>query len=263
MKLKPIEIDIENKRLYAQVAFLVDNDSFLKDIQEVRQRFHIDPTFQKANYFEKSSDDELAKIKTFDLSRLKNKTKISKQQVEFFKKVAEIRGKYKYPPYFDDIIIQAILFNKTRSAKTTFAILHITDGVNLNHDLEMAILLSPISTKKEVNQAFEEATSLMKDYKKYHPLTTKIKMRKGDLKEIERDRDWFWKNINGQSPHDIAITDNGGLNKYKDIKKQMKYAGDLSESVRRNHERYLNSILNYEEMVRKAINRYKDNLTTR
>lgn len=260
-KFKRVEIDIEDKRQFAQLAFLFDNFSLIEEIQKVREEFHISSELQNSDFFGKATDKELSSIRMFDLGTSDKilKDDDRKFRIKFFKRVYLLRNKFEYPPQFDDAIIQAILFNKVRSLKSTQAVLHHSD---VNQSLEMTIVITPISTKAEVLEAFSQATSLMHDYKKYHPISKKIKMKKGTLEDIERDRDWYWKNINGRSPHQIAIEDNGGLDYYNEIKKQMRYAGDLSEVVRRKNDRYINTILNYEEMVRKAVNRYKENLST-
>lgn len=254
---KQIQINISDKRLYAQIAFLVDNANFLIDIEKVRKEFKIDSVFQNPNFFEIASDEDLTKIRSFDPNR-QSKTK---QRIEFFKKVAGIRQKYKYPPYFDDAIIQAMLFNKIMSIKATQAVLHQASQPNVSHNLEMALFITPISTKKEVDAAYREATNLMKDYKNYHPISTKIKMKKGDLKDIERDRNWFWRNKNGEGSRQIAITDDRGKDYYLEVKKKMKYAGDLSDEDQKKYDKYLNNIDIYARMVQKAIDRYKANLS--
>lgn len=182
MDIKPIIINIDNKRLYAQIAFLVDRSDFLKEIQDIRQEYAIDPKLQADGYFETASDDELSQLQ---------------QRADIYKVAAMIRQKYKYPPYFDDIIVQAILFHKVRLIKQTKVVAHLAKTITtpfskldlFENYFEMAILITPLSTKEEVLEAFEESKQMRSDYKQHHPLLDKLNKRA--LNNIVRDRNWY------------------------------------------------------------------------
>jgi len=184
MTIKPIKIDIEDikdKRLYAQIAFLVDRSDFLKEIQSIRKEYRIDPSLQRDDYLRTASDESLSALPKIS-ARLLNR-------------VAEIRHSFHCPPYSDDAIIQAILFHKIKSIKATQVILHRKSNDSNIHTysgshFEMAILLTPLSTKKEVIAAFEESKKLRSMYKSNHRLA--LPFSKKTLNNFVRDRDWYW-----------------------------------------------------------------------
>ncbi len=182
MDIKPVIIDIDDKRLFAQIAFLVDRPDFLKEIQDIRQEYDIDPELQADGYFETASDDELSQLQ---------------QKSDIYRVAARIRQKYKYPPYFDDIIVQVILFHKVHSTRQTKVVTHLAKAItprtskpdlSENH-LEMSIHITPLSTKKEVLEAFEESKKLRSEYMQQHPLLDKLDKRA--LNNIVRDRNWY------------------------------------------------------------------------
>lgn len=180
MKITPIQIDIEDKRLYAQIAFLVDRNDFLTDIKTIRKNYQIDRELQKTDYFEKSTDASLSLLPAL--------------KAQLLPEVAKLRHKYQYPPYFDDVILQVILFNRVQVIKSTQVVMHIAkdshDQKMSEQSMEMAILLTPLSTKQEVIAAFDESKKLRQEYENKHPLTKTLE--KDTLTNVVRDRNWYW-----------------------------------------------------------------------
>lgn len=184
MNIKPVIINIDDNRLYAQVAFLVDRPDFLKDIQKIRQDCKIDPKMQNEDYFKTASDDELLQLK---------------QRADIYKVAANVRQKYNYPPYFDDIIVQTIMFHKVHSIRQTKVVTHLAKAITtptsksdlLDNHLEMTIHITPATTKEEVIEAFAVSKKLRSKYEDQHPLT-KI-LDKKTLRNLKRDRLWYWR----------------------------------------------------------------------
>lgn len=221
MNIKPIEIDIEDKRLYAQIAFLVDRSDFLQEIANLRMKFNIDSSFQQNNYFETASDDSLS-----SLHELK---------AQLLPEIARLRDTYKYPPYFDDVIFQVIMFNRVQSIKSTQVVMHLVKDSETqklpDQNMELAILLTPLSTKQEVMSAFEEAKKLRSEYENRHPLSEVLD--KDTLTNIIRDRKWYLQKLSGKTYKEIVDEWNNTLG---------------------------NSYIEEENDVIKAVSRYKKNL---
>lgn len=184
MKIKPVTIDIEDKRLFTQVAFLVDRPDFIQKVHEIRKEYKIDAKMQSTNYFKTVSDEELRQLQ---------------QRSDIYKVAAKIRQKFKYPPYFDDFIVQTILFNRVHAIRQTKTVTHLAKTITTplskpdlseNH-LEMAIHITPLSTKKDVLKAFEETKQVSTEYEHTHQLSKVLDQ--DTLTNIERDRRWYWR----------------------------------------------------------------------
>lgn len=194
MDIKPIEIDIEDikdKRLYAQVGFLVDCPGFLKKIVAIRKKYKISSRFQQKNYFETASDESISSI--------------SGLKVQLLPEIVKLRAEYKYPPYFDDVIFQTIMFNKVRIIKSTQVVMHLANNSKTqklsDQNMELAILLTPLSTKQEVVDAFDEAKKLRQEYESKHPFSEVL--NKDTLTNVVRDRKWYIQKLSGMTYKEI------------------------------------------------------------
>lgn len=226
MYIKPIEIDIEDikdKKLYAQIVFLVDRPDFLKKILAIRKKYQIDSDFQQKSYFETASYESLSSI--------------SGLKAQLLPEIAKIRTEYKYPPYFDDVIFQIIMFNRVRTIKSAQIVMHLVNDSTTQklseQNMELAILLTPLSTKQEVMDAFDESKKLRHQYVSKHPLSEILD--KDTLTNIARDRKWYLQKLTGMT--------------YKEILDEWNTNSE-------------NSYIEDENDVIKAVSRYKKSLLT-
>ncbi len=288
MNIKPIEIDIEDKRLYAQIAFLVDSPTFIdRNIQSIRKRFKIESTFEaddfnswenhiltlagynleeywtmdKVGSNAKNPDDNEWKRKIQWLrSTQANFLKKASIQKDFMESIVKLRKLHNYPPLFDSVIQQAVLFHRVTHFKTAVGtVSYDTLPISSNSDeAVMAIIVTPFSTQEDILSAFNEAKKLKHEYVFTNPLDEKL--GKDTIPNIRRDREWYWQIFNGKRQHDIAVSENKGAAYYADVKKKMKFAGDLPDKQRAEYERYIEYIRNYTETIRKAVKRYEKEL---
>lgn len=210
-KYKPVEISIENKNVHAQIAYLVDSPMFLFDIQSVRDQFHIEKLFTYGDY--DSWNNHLFELAGFDSSEIKEINSLGNEEkqewidsrIDEHEHLIELRSDYqhqlakirmfnRYPPLFDDVIQQAVLFHKVLEFKTTYATIirkpsTLKGSKNDEHDATLAIILTPNSTKNDVLKAYDEAMKLRPNYELYNPLYIELD---SDPDYIERDRLWFW-----------------------------------------------------------------------
>ncbi len=70
--MKQIQIDITDKRVYAQIAFLVDSPTFLDLIEKVRSKFEIVTPFTSGN----SWHDHVIRLAGYDLDEYLSMEKI-------------------------------------------------------------------------------------------------------------------------------------------------------------------------------------------
>lgn len=156
MKIEPVEILLEDNKAFAQVAFLLDNPLFLKDLKKLRDKYKIVKPLDFSFYdfichfieLRKGNAEKLLKENDFKLNlsglqyifeepeRLfeyliehQSEKQLGQDLYEkaidieqqFIKDINDIRKKYLYPPMFNSCIFQAVLFNKVEIFRTAFA----------------------------------------------------------------------------------------------------------------------------------------------
>lgn len=206
-----VEIDIKDKRSEYQIAILVDSPLFLFDIQGIRNQFHIKQLFKYGDY--QSWNNHLFELAGFDIddikeindsyneaknqwmeSRKEEYERLNELRLSFSESLANTRQLFRYPAIFDDVIQQAVLFNKVSDFKTTYATLirepSKLQGSDIEHpDVTLAIILTPNSTLEDVYKAYLEAMQLKPNFELYNPLYINLD---DDPDTTKRDRLWFW-----------------------------------------------------------------------
>lgn len=219
-----VDIKCKKKLAFQDCAYLVDKPDFLLSLRTIRKKYNID-SFMPINKFQ---DWWLSKIKE-DLNEYGTKGKsinganrlfsnprnkptedeILKslpyhQQFDFETKL--LTRRYRRPGYFHLIIKHAIVCNEVddSSWEPTYADVRPWELPTDEYLMpEVVIVLSPISTPKDVRKTFEDAQKLFveNEHLKYFS-----EVRKNPADEIFRDRKWYWKNIAGKSYTDIALS---------------------------------------------------------
>lgn len=228
---EPIEIDerFENHRFF-QVATLVDRPDCLLDLLELHKKY--------LNYL------LTAKNKVFSLNDLPEKIR---DEAGF------LPTKYFRPPTLEKAMISAVVFWKIslddyqpvyfRTENSTKPLDSLT-GVN------MTMVLDQFTTKSEIEKIFtEKFEKYREEFLKYSPpklnqkLFVNLKEAK-NISNIKRDRKWYWRNENGESYAQIALSE---LNE-EDRVKQLRHDNSLTDVAG-------------VESVKKAIQRYKKLIT--
>lgn len=266
--MKPIQIDITDKRVYAQIAFLVDSPTFIKSLEKVRAQFHILSPFDSSN----SWHNHLLKLAGYDLDEywkmekigpdnkgwseksewMKNTEdnfmKMANLEKEFMQSIANIRKLHHYPVLFDFVIRQAILFHRVTDFKTAMAVLSYNNMPVSSDDDDpiLAIVVTPSSTKEDVIAAFDDSKNLRKQYEFTNPLDSKLD--NDTVTNIERNRNWHWDQYLGKTYKEILENWNNMCPYYKAGKehpngKTCKYCG-----------------LENQNMIERAVARYRKNL---
>lgn len=270
MKTKPVQIDISDKRLFAQIAFLVDSPTFLDLIQKVRTKFQIAIPFASGNL--DSWHNHVLKLAGYDLDTYwkmekiepdnkewkiksdwlkateQNFVRMTQIENDFMGAIAKIRKLHHYPVLFDSVIRQAILFHRITDFKTAMAVLTYNNMPTTpdEDDPIMAIIITPHSSKSDVLSAFGDAQKLKKQYEFANPLDKKLD--KDTVTNIERNRNWHWSQYSGNTYKEILNDWNDTCTFYREGKEhpngqKCEYCG-----------------LENQNMIERAVARYRQNL---
>lgn len=225
-KLIPIEIDdrFENNR-YFQLVTLLDRPDCLREIMEFRSKFN--------SYL--ASPERLKQTTTEEFEQLR-------VDITF------LASKYFRPTNFESVMLAATLSNKVTLKDykpVKFKIYNSLKWAKYPKGISMTIILDQFTTKKELDELFDKK---FEKYKKkmfelvpdglWSPLYRELKDPKNII-NIKRDRQWYWRNLNGESYAQIALSE---LSE-KEKQQQMKLNNPLTdvsgvEGVKRSIQRY-------------------------
>jgi hypothetical protein len=281
-----IDIDIEDNGIYTQVAFLVDRPGFVDDIKEIRKLYKIEVPFSSdplvlehhlirlagytpdpINHLNDETVDFVMSDEIMDSSKakenyeklntsLKNKKpiedKLRKKEIGFREAITNCRRKHQYPEIFNQVVKQAVLFNTISRFKTAYAT-HFNRSEEDNilqpspSDELMAIVVTPYSTKKDIELAYEECKTHIRSLIEitspvYHMIG------KDTITNIKRDRYWYWEKMSGKRYQTILDEWNNRCSYYKNGQAhpdntKCEYCGLEDQNV-----------------IEKAVSRYKSNL---
>lgn len=284
MKIEPILIDLNENGAYTQVAFLVDRQGFLEDIEQIRKKFKINAPFSDNPFdlenqlyslagftpkqVDKARKEHTDAITSLDLDddsqfkigyeKIENaekaekpiKGKIRKVEHGFREAIAEIRRKYQYPEIFDEVIKQAVLFHKITKFKTAYATYFNPHAARENFspaDTIMAIAVTPYSTEEDIKAAFQDCKDNIREFVEMFSPVYK-NMEKDTISNIKRDRKWYWEYKSG--------------NKYKDIldKWNKMCPNFITSTAHPDNQKCQYCDLADQNVIEKAVSRYKKNL---
>lgn len=225
MKYTPVKIDVENSKIYAQIAFLIDSPVFIDQISDIRFKYGIKKPFKDIGSWVNHNVQKVGfNLDEFDAMQnmtLKNRDVHTKSEIRlkwfetnksrlikllsvyksFNSDLAKIRKYCHYPATFDAIISQVILFNRIRHFSTATSDIFWGGKVPNVEDLDtptIGIFVSPFSDKKDVLKEFDTAK---KRYKEEYDMVTPIdpKLDTDTLTNIVRNRTWHWEQLNGRT----------------------------------------------------------------
>lgn len=208
MSIKPIEIKVDDKWKFGEVAFLVDREDFLEDIAKARKLLGIKkliPNTEIAiNKWKGEEQNEALKAQLIkELSTVTRSQKIKDKLLK----------KYHKPLFFANILDAVILCgNVTDKDFSTTAYVQIIDPMDYieRHKHRkflgyprIAIIISPETKLSEVKEVFRKNVPSEMDYFKNEYLNSKSKLH-STISNIKRDRRWYWENKNGNSAAKIC-----------------------------------------------------------
>lgn len=213
MKITKIEIDTTNKKHRTDIAILVDKIEFLRDIQELRNKWNI-KTIYDPTQFDKFLNWDIAG----DKDRISNPKVTKKRLDQFNNDIIALRNKYNRTKNFDIVIKCSVGFNRIpewvyKSCYWDKILISPTDNPEDTKNYQYAIIVTPRTEKKEVEEAYNELQEHIRNKIEFHkhdisyneatedeikehvfgavyPASDITKFK--TLKELDRTREWFW-----------------------------------------------------------------------
>lgn len=219
----PIKIQIEDDRRFADVAFLLDRDDFLKDVVKIRKSSGLavqiydsskqwtddrwnTPLEARLKHSEATQDLENqlqdmnymfdlpieGKIAVLDAYR---KADRMLPENAFTQDIKAIRKKYKKAPNFDRIIAQAVLYGEVRDEDYITCELEIdrpeVDIVDYDKEARVVVVLYPFVKSDDIEKIVrEKAEKVLNEYQDQWLGGTLVNHdTRGNIK---RDRKWYW-----------------------------------------------------------------------
>lgn len=186
--------EITNNKHYAEVAYLVDNDSFLDEVDRVRKLIGIDSPlkYQEAGEWLQGNTNRVS----FSKMTKKEKEKY-KKRLRLSIETENIKERFKKRFNYSQLIKYAILAGKVTDNEcttTTFCVSYpfskeFNDAELYVEQPMVAIFVNPETKFKEVKKLMD--TRVKKLFDKTKRIYTSTKRERTN---IERDRDWYWEN---------------------------------------------------------------------
>lgn len=225
----PIKIQIEDGRRFADVAFLLDRDDFLKDVVKIRKSSglavqtydsskhwtddrwntpiearlkHSEATqelenqLQDLNYMLDLSIEEKIDV----LEKFRKADRILPENA-FRQDIQRIRKKYKKAPNFDRIIAHAVLYGEVRDEDYITCDIEIdrpeVDIVDYDREARVVVVIYPNVKPIDVAKIIQEKSE--KVFKEYQEKWLRGSLVNYDTRgNIKRDRKWYWMNKSGR-----------------------------------------------------------------
>ncbi len=223
---------------YQEIALLVDRTDFLEAIEMLRETLGIKaPLVNVYDNFSTLFADGWKKEyqKWVADNSSKNKQLISE--------IKQLLFKLKKPQYLLDTALQTVFFKAVIDYSGLVKIVGKDSSFN---DTTIGIFPTLYTTKDEMNEAWERVQELFKTLPGSFCPTNE---RKNSKAEFRRNRDWYWRNLSGESYTEIALS-LASKNVQTDFKKRKR---EKIDNVGRDELLYLSE-------VRQALRRYKNTL---
>lgn len=216
MKIDRIDIQTSNKKHATDIAMLVDKLKFLQAVNRLREKWGISiPVHLKSSFIPRTPDIEGVITKN-----AKDQKEAANLQREFNKDIDKILKDFNRGKNFKPVVECAIVAGYVpegvyRSCYFDVITTKEPENMELPERYEYIIVLSPRTEKKEIEQAYKEFKTYIKNkikfqaetgldinisehkdvIEQYHPGTI---YRSADVdnfktqKELERTREWYW-----------------------------------------------------------------------
>jgi len=180
--------DIKNSdKQKAQDSSLISKINFSK-------KKKMEKGLEKYRKFQDSKNNRLEKIEN----------RVSKMEDKLTDEMEQIRRKYQFPAMFDTVVHQAVFYNKITGFKTATTWFfewpprsYEAKDTVAQRDHHMVIVVTPYSLERDVLEALRECrTKIRKHVERFSPVYHMI--GKDTFTNIRRNRDWHWKQLNGE-----------------------------------------------------------------
>jgi len=215
MDIKKIEIDVDDNWRYTQLALLVDRDDFLRDLYKIRHALHLTKPISPDKLFEYEVDE--MKRRDFVKRRRAEVKIIAPYRSDCLRSeslVFDLVRKYKRSDSYFHAIYAAVITGRiqtknlpsnTASCELIFPEYYYHQVELGNKDPQIAILLSPESSRKDVVEAYKEGfQKVLEEYRHRLRAHYRDSLFVDTVTNIIRDREWYWLKKQGMSYGQIA-----------------------------------------------------------
>lgn len=228
MNIEPISIDVNVKKRFMEIAILVDNPFFIEDVKQARTNLNITLLPRSVvlkETKEKREKDSKLLSKPIDwktLAKVKNYTTAIDSHITFEvvlndeldNVIDKLLVRYHKNNNFRNVIRHSILSNEVKDedflapylkegthsykysdASSTFIVIPDGDKPETLLSLdpwEVAIIVNPLSTQKEIKDVFNS-------FKKTYKRILRYWKNPDTIGNIKRDRKWYWQKQSGMS----------------------------------------------------------------
>ena len=268
IKIEPVDIRIEDNWGFGLVAFLVDKDDFLQDLQSVRQKLSLKKLLNREKVEKQFEEkNQKATTKLFNTSSQEQRELLNRMRIvastKYDTATIELLEKYRKSNNFHHVIKFAIISGVVTDEDfegTEPVIWVITPGQGKTeipiHYPQIAIVVDPETHPDKVKEGFTNFIKNAKSFKRWDQWVLQ-----DTINNIKRDRKWYWRWRNGESYRRIAINDNGGLKYYQEIKKELeKGIRRLGDALWDKYNSELENIEKYRGKVKEAVRQYRERL---
>jgi len=194
---EPVLVKIKNPKKFTQVVMVLDNETVLKEIQAIRDKWGIVDFYPRSKYF--SWQKKLGQ---------------EGRDKEFRENIETMRRRKGLDPIFDLVLKRAAVCNEVIDSDYKSAYL-IPVPDPRSSDFKHAIVINPNTTKDDLLYVFEKfqediKASNSKGNKRLAATLPKysIEINVDTRSEIQRDRKWYWLYKAGRSYLQIAASVN-------------------------------------------------------
>lgn len=235
--MKPIEIDIEDDRLYCDVALLVDCSGFIKDLQKLRDKWGIKELIPLGKFtgwidgLQRRPTLKRQIVATEDKEEYEEEMARQRPYIDFECNIRDLRIKHKRTDNFDNAIMYALVCGAVPNEVYKTAYSQGTGPFipwRLRGETErVAIFITPQTTNDDLTNEWRKARKFF--FKPKNDYLREIDIYKTGKEEVRKHRSWYWSWLNGKS---------------------IKYIADEEEKKTKGN--------TFTETVRKGIDRYKE-----
>lgn len=191
MGFEPISINIKDIRRFTEIAYIIDSPRFIKEADKIRKRYNITQPLRNNN------------IQQWTLANIPKK-KIP----ALFEEITDLLTFFGYDSNYQDVFEKAVFGGNIEDGDYESTALinfsKLPPFLKYERTLLFGIIITPQTDKEDIIKAFNRYKKIEKELQSSPDSYSSTDKRVDKKNEIERDRKWYWKKINGMTYRQIA-----------------------------------------------------------
>ena len=206
MNFEPINIKIKDQRRFSEIAYLIDSPLFIKEATTIREKYKIIKPL--------GNEDTQQWALTY----------IPKGKIPLlFEDITDLGTLFGYDSNYQTIFEKAVLGGVIEDTDYKNTLLvnfsKLPSFLTNQRTQAFGILLTPQTDEKDVVSTFKRYQEIQKELNSNEETFSSTDKRVDKRTEIERDRDWYWKQKNKQTYWKIAQSDGVSRDQFEDFVK--------------------------------------------